>query len=51
MKITIWEKRNMVIYVGGDPERNVPPEITIEIKEPQIRIDSDKNIIQIDEAK
>lgn len=51
MKTTVWENRNIVIYLGGDPEKGEKPEITIEINEPQIMIDSYKNIIIIKEKK
>lgn len=51
MKTTVWEKRNIVVYIGGDPEKNQPPEITIEINEPQIEFDSYKNTIIIREKK
>lgn len=51
MKTTVWEKRRAVIYIGGDPDKNEPPEITIEINEPQISFDSYENKIVIKEKK
>ena len=51
MKTTVWEKRNIVIYVGGDIEKGKPPEITIEIKDPQVQFDSFKNTIYIKETE
>jgi len=51
MKVNIWQKRQVTIYVGGDPEKGLPPEITIELKEPQISFDTDKYVITIVETK
>lgn len=51
MKTTVWEKRNITIYIGGDIEKGIPPEITIEINEPQIKFDTYKNEIHIKEKQ
>jgi hypothetical protein len=51
MKTTIWLKKPMVIYMGGDPTKNQTPEFTIEIQNPQIQLDTDKNTVVIIETK
>ncbi len=51
MKTTIWEKKKIIVYIGGDPAKNQAPEITIEMENPQIQFDSDKNIMIITETK
>ena len=51
MKITLWQNRPVVIYVGGDPEKSKAPELTIEMDSPQIKVDTDKPIIVIEETK
>ena len=51
MKTTIWLKHNITIYVAGDPEKGQPPIITLEMKEPQIKFDTDKYTIHITETK
>lgn len=51
MKITLWNKANTTIYVGGDPNRGEPPLITIEAQEPQIIMDAGTNVMVIKETK
>jgi len=51
MKYTIWQKKEVVIYIGGDPAKGVPPEITVEIEQPQFQFDSDKSVVIIMESK
>jgi len=51
MKTTVWQKKKIVIYIGGDPAKNQPPEITVELESPQVQFDSDKNIIIIAETR
>lgn len=51
MKTTVWEKKRITIYIGGDPAKNQPPEITIELDSPQVQFDTDKNIMHIIETK
>ena len=51
MKITVWAKRDMTIYVGGDPEQGKNPEITIEVKDPQLSWDTDKYTMIVRETK
>jgi hypothetical protein len=51
MKTTIWQKKPMVIYIGGDPTKNKAPELTVEIQNPQILIDTESNTITILETK
>ena len=51
MKTTVWQKKKVVIYVGGDPSKGQVPDLTIEIDNPQIQLDSNNNIIIITETK
>jgi hypothetical protein len=51
MKTTVWVKRNVVIYIGGDSEKNIPPLITLELKDPQIIFDEHDGKIKIIETK
>lgn len=51
MKTTVWIKRNMVIFAGGNPNTGQTPELTIEVINPQILIDPDKGQIIILETK
>jgi hypothetical protein len=52
MKTNIWLKQKKVtFYIGGDPEKNQPPTITLELDSPQITFDTDKYIVQITETK
>jgi hypothetical protein len=51
MKITVWDKRKVTVYIGGDPEKNQPPVITVEMDSPQIKFDTDKNIMLVNETK
>ena len=51
MKITLWQKKKGVMYIGGDPSKNEPPIITVELESPQIQLDTDKNIIIVIETK
>ena len=51
MKVTIWRNMNIVVYIGGDPEKGKAPEITLELEKPQIQMDTNKNTIIITETK
>ena len=51
MKTTIWQKKKVVVYIGGDPAKKQAPEITLELDNPQIQFDSNTNIIVIFETK
>jgi hypothetical protein len=51
MKTTVWKRGTVTIYVGGDPEKGDTPEITIDIKDPQILFDSGSNKMIIVETK
>ena len=52
MKSTIWKNKGKVtVYIGGDPAKGVIPEITVEMDKPQIQIDSETNVIIIQETK
>ena len=52
MDYNIWLKRDMVIYLGGDPSKGAPPDATItKVKNPQIIVDSEKGTIVILETK
>jgi len=41
----------MTIFAGGDPNKGEPPELTIELREPQIMVDPEKGQIIIKETK
>jgi hypothetical protein len=51
MDVNIWQKKKIIIYIGGDPEKNQPPIFTIEIESPQIKFDTNKNVLTIIETK
>lgn len=51
METTVWQKKRVTIYLGGDPAKNQAPEITITLENPQIQFDSTKNVIVILETK
>ncbi len=51
MKTNIWRKGIVIIHIGGDPKKNQPPEITLELESPQINYDSNKNVMHIIETK
>jgi hypothetical protein len=51
MKTTIWVKRNVTVFIGGDAEKNIPPLITLEMKDPQIIFDEHDGKIKIVETK
>jgi hypothetical protein len=51
VKTTIWRRNRIVIYIGGDPAKGQNPELTIELENPQVLIDSESNIITIVETK
>ncbi len=51
MKTTVWEKKIVTIFIGGDPAKSQAPEITVEIENPQVQFDTDKNVIIITETK
>lgn len=51
MKVNVFQKRNVIVYIGGDPEKNQPPEITLELINPQIKWDADKNVVVITETR
>jgi hypothetical protein len=51
MKTTVWKKGKVTIFVGGNPAAGQNPEVTLELTDPQILVDSDKNIITIVESK
>lgn len=39
------------MYIGGNPEKNESPILTLELDNPQIQFDTDKNIIVVFESK
>lgn len=49
MQTTIWLRKRMSIFMGGDPNKGENPEITIDVKDPQIMIDPEKGQIIIKE--
>lgn len=51
METTIWQKKKIIIYLGGDPSKNQVPEITVVLENPQIQLDTSKNTIIILETK
>ena len=51
MKVNVWEKKKITVYIGGDPEKNQPPVITLELESPQIQFDADKNTMLITETR
>jgi hypothetical protein len=51
MKTTIWKYKKVIIYIGGDPNKGLVPEFTIEISKPQIQLDTDTDTIVILETK
>lgn len=51
MKTTIWLQKKMTIYAGGDPTTGQRPELTIELDNPQIKIDPNEGRIVILESK
>lgn len=51
MKTTVWEKKKVTIYIGGDPTKNQAPVFTIEVESPQFQFDTDKNTVIIFETK
>lgn len=51
MKTTVWKKGDTIVYIGGDPSKGEPPVITLNIKEPQIQMDEESNIVIIKETK
>lgn len=50
MKTTVWKKDKVVIYIGGDPTKGQVPDITLELNNPQIQLDTEKNHIIIVET-
>jgi len=51
MKATIWEKKTITIYIGGDPEKGNAPVFTLELANPQILMDTNTDKITIIETK
>jgi hypothetical protein len=51
MKTTVWQRKKVTMFIGGDPAKNETPTITLELDNPQIQFDSDKNVIIIFESK
>lgn len=51
MKTTVWQKKKIVIYIGGDPSKGQAPEVTVELDNPQVRFDTDSDTIIIAETK
>jgi len=51
MKTNIWLKKKVTIYIGGDPEKNQPPVITLELENPQIVFDANTDKMIITETK
>ena len=49
---TVWIKQPaVVVYIGGDPTKNIAPVITATLEKPQILVDPEKNTITIVETK
>lgn len=52
MQVTNWIKApNVMLYVGGDPEKGVAPIVTIPLNKPQVIVDSNKKTITIIESE
>jgi hypothetical protein len=51
MKANIWQKKKVIIYIGGDPDKNEHPVFTLELDSPQIKFDTDKNLVIITETR
>lgn len=51
MKTTVWIKRKIVIFIGGDPVKGQAPELTLDMNNPQILVDHDTGKITIIETK
>jgi hypothetical protein len=47
MKGTLWQKKKVIIYMGGNPAKNEAPVLTLELDNPQIQFDSNTNTIII----
>jgi hypothetical protein len=51
MKATVWQKKKVTIFIGGDPTKGQIPEITLEMENPQILFESDTATMTIVETK
>lgn len=51
MKTTIWMKKKVVVQIGGQPEKGVPPLLTLEMDDPQIIFDEHDGKIRVVETK
>jgi len=51
MKYNLWIKKKVAVYIGADPAKGQAPEITFEMTNPQILVDSDTGKITIIETK
>jgi len=51
MEANIWQKKKIIIYIGGDPEKKEAPVLTLELDSPQIKFDTNKNTVFIIETK
>jgi hypothetical protein len=51
MKTTIWQKKKITIFIGGDPAKGQVPEITLELDNPQLLFDSETASMIIVETK
>lgn len=51
MQTNIWLKKKITVFIGGDPEKNEAPIFTLEMENPQIKFDTNKNTMTVFETK
>jgi len=51
MQVSIWQKKKVTVFIGGDPEKGESPVITLEMDNPQIKFDANKNTMVVFESK
>lgn len=52
MELTVYLKKEVTLYIGGDPEKGAAPLITaVRVINPQVLIDPEKGTITIVETK
>ena len=50
--VTAWLRvSGVVLSIGGDPAKGVPPVFTVKLEKPQVIVDPTKNTITIIETK
>lgn len=51
MDFTVWMRKQVTLYIGGDPHEGQAPVITATLQKPQILIDPEKGTVVIIETK